>query len=66
MDNKNESYDSVLEKSVGFNNPNNISYLSTLMGINSHCSLMQGLRFVTVSHLKIPSTLHNDFIQKCL
>lgn len=46
MENKNESYEQVLEKSVGFNNPNNISYLSSLMGIDNHLSLMNGLRYV--------------------
>lgn len=43
MEHKGESYDAVLEKSVGFNNPNNISYLSELMGINSQMSFMTGL-----------------------
>ncbi|KAG5883059.1 hypothetical protein JTB14_010447 [Gonioctena quinquepunctata] len=45
LDFKNESYDNVLEKSVGFNNPNNIQYLSELMDINKHTSLMNSLRF---------------------
>ncbi|XP_030758470.1 tetratricopeptide repeat protein 14 homolog isoform X2 [Sitophilus oryzae] len=44
LDHKNESYESVLEKSVGFNNPNNIQYLADQMGINEHVSLMSGLR----------------------
>lgn len=45
MDNKGESYDAVLEKSVGFNNPNNIAYLSKQMGIeNDQCTLMVGLK----------------------
>lgn len=44
LDHKNESYESLLEKSIGFNNPNNIQFLSELMGINGHCSLMKGLR----------------------
>ncbi|XP_031344826.1 tetratricopeptide repeat protein 14-like isoform X3 [Photinus pyralis] len=43
LEHKGESYDAVLEKSVGFNNPNNISYLSELMGINSQMSFMSGL-----------------------
>lgn len=43
LEHKGESYDAVLEKSVGFNNPNNISYLSELMGINSQMSFMTGL-----------------------
>ncbi|XP_074041206.1 uncharacterized protein isoform X2 [Leptinotarsa decemlineata] len=45
LDYKNESYDSVLEKSVGFNNPNNIQYLSELMGVNKYNTLMNNLRF---------------------
>uniref|UniRef100_V5GI62 Tetratricopeptide repeat protein n=1 Tax=Anoplophora glabripennis TaxID=217634 RepID=V5GI62_ANOGL len=44
LDHKNESYDSVLEKSVGFNNPNNIQFLSELMDINKHNSFMSGLQ----------------------
>ncbi|KAJ8917053.1 hypothetical protein NQ315_012972 [Exocentrus adspersus] len=44
LDHKNESYDSVLEKSVGFNNPNNIQFLSELMDINKHTSFMTGLK----------------------
>ncbi|XP_076253958.1 uncharacterized protein LOC143192473 isoform X4 [Rhynchophorus ferrugineus] len=44
LDHKNEPYESVLEKSVGFNNPNNIQYLAEQMGINDHVSLMDGLR----------------------
>ncbi|KAK9738006.1 Tetratricopeptide repeat [Popillia japonica] len=43
LDHKNDSYETVLEKSVGFNNPNNISYLASQMGIDKHCSLMEGL-----------------------
>ncbi|CAH0557876.1 unnamed protein product [Brassicogethes aeneus] len=43
LEHKNESYDTVLEKSVGFNNPNNIQYLSELMDVNNHFSLMKGL-----------------------
>lgn len=44
LDHKSESYEVVLEKSVGFNNPNNISYLADIMGIDEHCTLMRGLR----------------------
>lgn len=44
LDHKNENYEAILEKSVGFNNPNNISYLAGIMGIDEHCTLMQGLR----------------------
>ncbi|XP_022905543.1 tetratricopeptide repeat protein 14 homolog isoform X2 [Onthophagus taurus] len=44
LDHKNDNYESVLEKSVGFNNPNNISYLASQMGIDTHQSLMDGLR----------------------
>lgn len=43
LDHKGESYDTVLEKSVGFNNPNNISYLSEEMGVNCQLSFMNGL-----------------------
>lgn len=44
LDHKNESYDTVLEKSIGFNNPNNISYLAGVLGIKEHCTLMKGLK----------------------
>ncbi|KAJ8937685.1 hypothetical protein NQ318_017122 [Aromia moschata] len=43
LDHKNENYDTVLEKSIGFNNPNNIQYLSEVMDINKHFSFMSGL-----------------------
>ncbi|CAG9864564.1 unnamed protein product [Phyllotreta striolata] len=45
LDYKNESYDTVLEKSVGFNNPNNIQYLSELMDVDKHLSFMSGLKY---------------------
>lgn len=44
LDYKNESYDTVLEKSVGFNNPNNIQYLSESMDVDKHLSFMSGLK----------------------
>lgn len=45
LDNKGESYDAVLEKSVGFNNPNNIAFLSKQMGVSAEgCTLMTGLK----------------------
>ncbi|EFA03920.2 tetratricopeptide repeat protein 14 homolog isoform X2 [Tribolium castaneum] len=44
LDHKNENYDTVLEKSIGFNNPNNISYLAGVVGIKDHCTLMKGLK----------------------
>ncbi|XP_056648965.1 tetratricopeptide repeat protein 14 homolog isoform X1 [Diorhabda sublineata] len=44
-DYKNESYDSVLEKSIGFNNPNNIQYLSEIMGTDKHLSFLSGLKY---------------------
>ncbi|KAF5306630.1 hypothetical protein FQA39_LY08819 [Lamprigera yunnana] len=43
LEHKGESFEAVLEKSVGFNNPNNISYLSEVMGINSQLTFMTGL-----------------------
>ncbi|XP_065162968.1 tetratricopeptide repeat protein 14 homolog isoform X3 [Atheta coriaria] len=44
LDHKNESYDVVLEKSVGYNNPNNIAHLSALLGVEKHCSNLSALR----------------------
>ncbi|XP_060536553.1 tetratricopeptide repeat protein 14 homolog isoform X2 [Cylas formicarius] len=44
LDHKNESFDSVLEKSIGFNNPNNIQFLSEHMGVSDHISIMNGLK----------------------
>ncbi|XP_017777148.1 PREDICTED: tetratricopeptide repeat protein 14 isoform X2 [Nicrophorus vespilloides] len=44
LEHKNETYDTVLERSVGFNNPNNISHLSTQLGIDKHCSNISMLR----------------------
>lgn len=41
---KNESYENILEKSIGMNNPNNIAYLSAQMGIGDYCTLMDGLK----------------------
>ncbi|XP_049822779.1 tetratricopeptide repeat protein 14 homolog isoform X3 [Aethina tumida] len=43
LEHKNESYDALLEKSVGFNNPNNIQYLAEQMDVNNHKSVMKGL-----------------------
>ncbi|XP_050308576.1 tetratricopeptide repeat protein 14 homolog isoform X2 [Anthonomus grandis grandis] len=44
LDHKNESFESVLEKSIGFNNPNNIQFLSGQMGIDDHFTLIEALR----------------------
>lgn len=46
LDTKAETFEAVLEKSVGFNNPNNINYLSGLLGLceNQPQSNMAGLR----------------------
>ncbi|XP_048484950.1 tetratricopeptide repeat protein 14 homolog isoform X3 [Plutella xylostella] len=45
VDMKGESYEAILEKSPGFNNPNCIQYLSELLGIsNMHCSNFSSLR----------------------
>ncbi|XP_028128031.2 tetratricopeptide repeat protein 14 homolog isoform X1 [Diabrotica virgifera virgifera] len=45
LDHKSESYDSVLEKSTGFNNPNNIQYLSEQMDVGKHLSFITGLKY---------------------
>ncbi|XP_066255319.1 tetratricopeptide repeat protein 14 homolog [Euwallacea similis] len=44
LDHKNETYESVLEKSIGFNNSDNIQFLANQMGINEHFSLVDTLR----------------------
>ncbi|ERL87322.1 tetratricopeptide repeat protein 14 homolog isoform X2 [Dendroctonus ponderosae] len=44
LDHKNESFESVMEKSIGFNNPNSIPYLANQMGINDHLTLIESLR----------------------
>ncbi|XP_063529686.1 tetratricopeptide repeat protein 14 homolog isoform X3 [Cydia strobilella] len=45
VDMKGESYEAILEKSPGFNNPNCIQYLSELLGIsNMHCTNFASLR----------------------
>ena len=45
MDNKGESYETILENSSGFNNPSNIKYLTDLMGLGQlNYSNMVGLR----------------------
>lgn len=42
---KGETYDKVLEKSLGFFNPNNMNYLANHMGLgNNNYSYMAGLR----------------------
>lgn len=42
---KGESYEAILEKSPGFNNPNCVQYLSELLGIaNMHCTNFSSLR----------------------
>lgn len=45
MDNKGQSYETLLENSTGFNNPNNIKYLCDLIGLGQdNHSNMVGLR----------------------
>ncbi|XP_032454896.1 tetratricopeptide repeat protein 14 homolog isoform X6 [Nasonia vitripennis] len=45
MDNKGQSYETIMENSSGFNNPNNIKYLSDLLGLGQlNYSNMVGLR----------------------
>ncbi|CAH2234881.1 tetratricopeptide repeat protein 14 homolog isoform X2 [Pararge aegeria] len=45
MEMKGESYEAILEKSPGFNNPNCVQYLSELLGIsNMHCTNIASLR----------------------
>ncbi|XP_068621590.1 tetratricopeptide repeat protein 14 homolog isoform X4 [Battus philenor] len=45
LDMKGESYEAILEKSPGFNNPNCVQYLSELLGIsNMHCTNFISLR----------------------
>ncbi|XP_030041107.1 tetratricopeptide repeat protein 14 isoform X2 [Manduca sexta] len=45
MEMKGESYEAILEKSPGFNNPNCVQYLSELLGIaNMHCTNFVSLR----------------------
>lgn len=45
IDNKGQSYEALLENSTGFNNPNNIKYLSDLIGLGQeNHSNMVGLR----------------------
>ncbi|XP_022815228.1 tetratricopeptide repeat protein 14 homolog isoform X2 [Spodoptera litura] len=45
VDMKGESYEAILEKSPGFNNPNCVQYLSELLGIsNMHCTNFPSLR----------------------
>ncbi|KOB65341.1 Tetratricopeptide repeat protein 14 [Operophtera brumata] len=42
---KGESYEAILEKSPGFNNPNCVQYLSEMLGItNMHCTNFTALR----------------------
>jgi len=42
---KGETFDKVLEKSLGFYNPNNMNYLANQMGLgNTNFSYMVGLR----------------------
>lgn len=42
---KGETYDKVLEKGLGFYNPNNMNYLANQMGLgNSNFSFMVGMR----------------------
>lgn len=46
MEMKGESYEAILEKSPGFNNPNCVQYLSELLGIsNMHCTNFASLRY---------------------
>ncbi|XP_075992009.1 uncharacterized protein LOC142987248 isoform X6 [Anticarsia gemmatalis] len=45
VDMKGESYEAILEKSPGFNNPNCVQYLSEMLGIaNMHCTNFASLR----------------------
>ncbi|XP_026324321.1 tetratricopeptide repeat protein 14 homolog isoform X2 [Hyposmocoma kahamanoa] len=45
VDMKGESYEAILEKSPGFNNPNCVQYLSEILGIaNMHCTNFASLR----------------------
>ncbi|CAB3231335.1 unnamed protein product [Arctia plantaginis] len=45
MEMKGESYEAILEKSPGFNNPNCVQYLSEMLGIaNMHCTNFSSLR----------------------
>ncbi|KAJ0181651.1 hypothetical protein K1T71_002373 [Dendrolimus kikuchii] len=45
VDMKGESYEAILEKSPGFNNPNCVQYLSEMLGIaNMHCTNFATLR----------------------
>ncbi|KYN29203.1 hypothetical protein ALC57_01325 [Trachymyrmex cornetzi] len=45
IDNKGQSYETLLENSTGFNNPNNIKYLCDLIGLGQgNHSNMVGLR----------------------
>lgn len=45
MEMKGESYEAILEKSPGFNNPNCVQYLSDFLGIsNMHCTNFPSLR----------------------
>ena len=50
---KGESYEKVLEKSLGFFNPNNMNYLANQMGLgNSNVSFITGLRYVILNSFK--------------
>lgn len=47
QDAKNETYDNLLTKNVGFNNPGNMSYLAGLLGVgNEYHSVLPSLRSV--------------------
>lgn len=50
MDHKGQSYETIMENSAGFNNPNNIKYLSDLVGLGQqNYSNMIGLRYISYS-----------------
>ncbi|XP_067003369.1 NK-tumor recognition protein isoform X2 [Anabrus simplex] len=45
QDTKGEGYQKILEKSLGFYNPNNINYLANMMGLgNTNYSFMSGMK----------------------
>ena len=47
VDNKGQSYETIMENSTGFNNPNNIRYLNDVIGLGQlNYSNMVGLRSV--------------------
>ena len=60
------SYEELLEKSVGFRNPNNIIHLASCMGILNHKStLMAGLRYKGVRNRRDISNPNYDLSTVC-